>query len=414
VTLSPNLPQVVQVDRNFAPRAARVLVISRSIPLHDNAGGMERAMWDLVRRLSSEFSVKVLTTRVPGHGVTFVSDDISVETVPRTRPGRYSLRWWRGSARFVAELEDRPDVILSVSAGATRIAWTRHSPPCVFQAHGTAWEEAKATLRLRRRWRLARLARGTFWTLLDCLTYRRAAAVVTVGPNVSAALRAWPYRRPLVGIRLLEISNGISSSAYAADPNERAAARALYGVAPDDLVVTSISRLDQQKAVDVYIDAVALANAAGRKVSLIIAGEGPEESALRAQVDRLQVGERVRFVGHASALEVRGILAASDCFLFAPRMMRREGCPLAVLEAWASGLAVITSSKLPNLTGVPNAVRLIDHADAAGIASELQSATTAHCPRPSHLAAEQTLAVSAARYGALLEELVSRPEKARR
>jgi glycosyltransferase involved in cell wall biosynthesis len=395
-------------------RAPRVLVISRSIPLHKNAGGMERAIWDLVRGLSNEFSLKVLTTRVPGHDVTFESDDINVDTVPRTRPGRYSLRWWHGSARYVARLEDRPDVILSVSAGATSVAWSRHSPPCVFQAHGTAWGEAMATLRLRRRWRIARLARGAFWTLLDCLTYRRAAAVVAVGPTVSAALRAWPYRRLLRGSRLLEISNGISSSAYAADPNERAATRALYGLTPDDLVVTSISRLDSQKGVDVYIDAVARANAAGQRVSLLVAGVGPEESALRAQVSRLRVGERVRFVGHATALEVRGILAASDCFLFAPRMMRREGCPLAVLEAWASGLAVITSRELPNLTGVPSAVRLVDSPDAAGIASELQRTTTAPCPRPTHLASEQTLLVSASRYRALLEELVPRPEKARR
>ena len=55
------------------------------------------------------------------------------------------------------------------------------------------------------------------------------------------------------------------------------------------------------KGADLLIDAVARLRADGRPVTLTLAGDGEEIEALKAQVQRLGLGEAVRFIGHVKA-----------------------------------------------------------------------------------------------------------------
>src|SRR4051812_35365911 len=94
------------------PRTRRLFVVSRSVPAHAGSGGMERLAWDIVLGLRDRWSVEVLTTPVPGRAESFVEDGVQVRTVPRARPGRYSLRWWLGTARD--RHAQNSDVVLSI------------------------------------------------------------------------------------------------------------------------------------------------------------------------------------------------------------------------------------------------------------------------------------------------------------
>jgi len=63
-----------------------------------------------------------------------------------------------------------------------------------------------------------------------------------------------------------------------------------------------------------------------------------EADALRQLAAELGIAEQVRFLGHVD--DVAGLLAAADLYLHSSRS---EGCPNAVLEAMASGVAVVAS-----------------------------------------------------------------------
>jgi hypothetical protein len=69
----------------------KLLLVSRSIPLHTGTGGMEVVLWDLAKALGKELDVEVLTTSVPSRPDSFIEEGVRVSTISGTKPGRYSL-----------------------------------------------------------------------------------------------------------------------------------------------------------------------------------------------------------------------------------------------------------------------------------------------------------------------------------
>jgi glycosyltransferase involved in cell wall biosynthesis len=76
----------------------------------------------------------------------------------------------------------------------------------------------------------------------------------------------------------------------------------------------------------------------GKSPTLTIAGEGPEEDALRRLAQELQIAEHVHFVGFQH--DVQRLLGAADAFVLSSLW---EGLPLGVLEAQAAGLPVVAT-----------------------------------------------------------------------
>jgi glycosyltransferase involved in cell wall biosynthesis len=92
------------------------------------------------------------------------------------------------------------------------------------------------------------------------------------------------------------------------------------------------SRLSTEKGVDVAIDACRLAG-----VSLVIAGEGPHEAALRARAG----AGAVTFVGHVDERALARLRADAGVALVPSRSAETFG--MAAAEAMAAGLPVIAS-----------------------------------------------------------------------
>jgi starch synthase (maltosyl-transferring) len=110
--------------------------------------------------------------------------------------------------------------------------------------------------------------------------------------------------------------------------------RAELGAAAAPLVLTA-ARLDDQKGLPVLLEAaVRLPEAV-----FALAGEGPEEGALRRLAERLGVADRVRFLGRRD--DIPSLLAACDVFAL-PSLY--EGSSLALLEAMAAQRAVVSSA----------------------------------------------------------------------
>lgn len=97
------------------------------------------------------------------------------------------------------------------------------------------------------------------------------------------------------------------------------------------------------KGADLLIDAVARLRADGRPVTLTLAGDGEESQNLKAQVQRLGLGDAVRFIGHVKARY--GFSKGS--LLVVPS--RGDSMPYVVIEAGAAGIPMIAA----NVGGIP-------------------------------------------------------------
>jgi rhamnosyl/mannosyltransferase len=112
----------------------------------------------------------------------------------------------------------------------------------------------------------------------------------------------------------------------------------------DTPLVLFIGRLVYYKGVEVLLRAMAACPG-----TLLLIGEGPEESALRVLSRRLEIEHRVKFLGHVSADELTRHFYAADVFVL-PSTHRTEAFGVVQLEAMACGVPVV-STDLP--TGVP-------------------------------------------------------------
>ncbi|MEX2172924.1 MAG: glycosyltransferase family 4 protein, partial [Pirellulaceae bacterium] len=95
------------------------------------------------------------------------------------------------------------------------------------------------------------------------------------------------------------------------------------------------------KRQDLLIRAFAALQGQGKHASLrlLIVGDGEERTRLEKLAFSLGVGERTIFAGYQAQPE--NFFQAMDLFVLTSR---HEGLPLALLEAWASGLCVVSSS----------------------------------------------------------------------
>lgn len=160
---------------------------------------------------------------------------------------------------------------------------------------------------------------------------RRAAAVVAISPSAYEVL----VRHYGLDVRRVHvIPNGRSAAAFApADFQRRDAARKRLGLPATADLVASVGALSPEKRVDDAIAAVATLP----DVALVVAGDGPERSALEALAHRVAPG-RVHFLGATEGADT--VLEASDVLVLSSAS---EGVPGVLIEAGLSGLPVVAT-----------------------------------------------------------------------
>jgi glycosyltransferase involved in cell wall biosynthesis len=111
--------------------------------------------------------------------------------------------------------------------------------------------------------------------------------------------------------------------------------------------IAFVGRLIENKRVHMLLDAVAMLRASGQPVTCRIIGDGPDKAALHAQAERRGIADAVEFRHDVRAQqELYGLLKTARVFAFPSA---REGFGIAVLEAIACGLPVVTTSAPDNL-----------------------------------------------------------------
>jgi len=134
--------------------------------------------------------------------------------------------------------------------------------------------------------------------------------------------------------------NGLEAlSSPPQEPVDTADARSGLGLATDDFVLVTATRLARWKRVDRAIDTVARLRDDGITARLLIVGDGEERTNLERQARDLNLQDRVTFVGPVPQAEVQRYLCAADVFL-SLNELSNVGNPL--LEAMLAGRCVLT------------------------------------------------------------------------
>lgn len=134
------------------------------------------------------------------------------------------------------------------------------------------------------------------------------------------------------------VINGIPTARFARDASRRALARDALALGPQSLVIGCVGRLVPVKHHAALLAQLPALIAACPSLQLVLIGDGPLEAELREQAHALGVLDQVIFAG--ARPDVAELLPALDVFVM-PSLS--EGMSIALLEACATGLAIVAT-----------------------------------------------------------------------
>ncbi len=184
--------------------------------------------------------------------------------------------------------------------------------------------------------------RETAERVLDPVTTRR---VVAVSDSVMESWGPYLESRHVPRSRMLINHNGVPTKSFDRDAHqtEIQQVRASLGIEGVYPILITVGRLDDNKAHHFLIPMISRVRERWPDARLYIVGEGPLEDELRAQIEAAGLGQAIVLLGRRN--DVPTLLGMSDLFVFSSL---GEGLPLAVLEAMAASLPIV-SFRLPGL-----------------------------------------------------------------
>jgi L-malate glycosyltransferase len=166
---------------------------------------------------------------------------------------------------------------------------------------------------------------------LDRLVARYSTDCVV---SVSEELRT-QLTRYLPASKVVTIYSGVDEEKVFS-PFSVSEAKQRLGVPSECCVIGTASRLDPIKRLDIFLAAAQQIAASRPNARFVIAGEGREESSLRALARKRAVQDRVLFLGQRS--DIYDVVRAMDIFVLCSD---HEGLPNALLESLYLGVPVV-------------------------------------------------------------------------
>jgi glycosyltransferase involved in cell wall biosynthesis len=200
---------------------------------------------------------------------------------------------------------------------AARLIYRR--PPVLFTEHGRTFPDYPRPKRI----------------IANRILLRRCDRVIGVGETVRRALvdnEGFPPTR--VGV----IYNGIDLAPFRDPGRDRNSVRRELDLDDGDFVIAQVARLDSLKDHATAIRMLERVATACTGARLVIVGEGPELSTVQGLIEGRGLESNVRILGLRG--DVARLLAAADIGLLTSVS---EGIPLALIEAMAAGLAVVST-----------------------------------------------------------------------
>jgi glycosyltransferase involved in cell wall biosynthesis len=180
----------------------------------------------------------------------------------------------------------------------------------------------------------------TFGRLMQWFAFRGSVVPVAISQEVAASFRR------VYGLKCQAVvPNGIPIGSYCSHPDDRVRWRNKERFDQDDVLFTCVGRLEPQKNPFLLVRAFAALN--DPRAHLVLLGDGTLQGGLIEYVRNQRLEDKIHLLGKRN--DVAECLAASDVFILASNW---EGNPLAVMEAMAAGLPVISTA----VGGVPELV----------------------------------------------------------
>lgn len=301
-------------------------IVARGTVYH-GVGGMERHTQDLIEALTGlGHAITVVTTA----GATFPppGKQVRYHAVAGTYPNRYSPSWWRGLASALMHVQERygrfTGVISQSTAAQSAVDLLRETGvPLAYILHGSARDIMRESVARFGPRPLARFVQAAYYWRWNLRMLPRVPYVFVVGEDLAARL-ARDLKAGGAAVTLIPLANAVDTTSFC--PGDRERARGVLGLAPGGPVVGYSGRLTVSKGVDWLLRWQARAG-----FRLAIAGGGP----LAGRCGQAGVG----FLGALDKARLGEFYRAVDLLVLPTR--HREGMPLAVLEAMASGLPVV-------------------------------------------------------------------------
>jgi len=173
---------------------------------------------------------------------------------------------------------------------------------------------------------------------LDAVTSRNADSIIVVASSQKDVFANLGVKKS----KITMIPIGIDINDFKVRRGVRQAVRQELGVS-NDVVIGFVGRFFTEKNLFTLLESFAQALKYTNKMKLVLVGTGPLEDQLRTFCHGRSIDNKVVFTGFR--YDVNRLLSALDVFVLPSYT---EGCPTALLEAMASGKAII-SSNIPSI-----------------------------------------------------------------
>ncbi|HTS74595.1 MAG TPA: glycosyltransferase [Bryobacteraceae bacterium] len=290
-----------------------------------NSGGAENMACSLATSMARDHDIGALSL-FPEAG-SWVEERLHKARIPMwhldKRPG-FDARIYARLDRALREF--RPDVVhshMSVLRYLAPSILRRRMPAAIHTLHN-----------------LAEYENDTFGRALQWLLFRGAVVPVAISREVEQSFeRVYRTKCPHL------VPNCIPVESYRASGEARARWRGQEGIPEGAVVFTSTARFVEQKNPLLMIEA--FARLGDPRARMVLMGRGDMRDQVVDLIRARGLEESVHLLGYRP--DVAECLAASDVFVLSSNW---EGNPLAVMEAMAAGLPVIST----NVGGLPSLV----------------------------------------------------------
>jgi len=319
----------------------------------DSSGGAEKVTAEVYQRLIDQGAEIRVVSTVPG------------------RPAGETAPW--GIPTVLASGRDLSSLLgaqVTLAPGLLRVGRREISQfrPNVLHASGLHFQSSLAAAILARRKKVPFVATGHIGSIENLAGLVRTATSTyekSIGRYILKTSRRVIAVSAAVADHMVHL--GAPSRSVHVVPNGVDLDRFRPGSRSETQVgVVFVGRLIGNKGPDEVLDAFAAV--AGDDATLTFIGDGPMRGELEAKIQRLELQDKVSFLGHID--DVERLLGEADVMV---RPSQTEGQSLAILEAMASGVAVIASDIPPNreLLGDDERGLLVAPGDQSGLSAAL-------------------------------------------
>lgn len=182
---------------------------------------------------------------------------------------------------------------------------------------------------------------------LRMLAYRYTDRLADLSTNVSQmSVNAFLEKKASFPNRMVMVPNGIDTSRFFVDPQQRSYIRNTLGVYTNELMVIAVGRNVKAKDYDNLLLAVSKLPT-GLAVKIFVVGLNTEQLVTKAK--DLGIENKINFLG--LRYDIPDLMAAADIFIMSSEW---EGLPIVIGEAMACECAVVTTDAGGAAEWLPN------------------------------------------------------------